>query len=213
MNHLKCIWQFFFFCSIKSLQCTHDKYSKKIFDSDSPFPCFDAPKESKFTSGGVQNRETNNRRPGTIMTSFQDFKLREKQISLTFTYFLINNALLCHFVANWLVHNKKMTEKRLKSWNDVTIVPSVLFLVSRFCTSTRGEIWRFWYIKTWGRKTAVEYFSSLYLSVHWGDLIELIKKICHIQFKGATSRLAHLKTLSLIFSSYTFVIRVNLHHP
>ena len=24
---------------------------------------------------------------------------------------------------------------------------------------------------------------SLYLSVHWGDLIEQIKKICHIHFK------------------------------
>ena len=43
--------------------------------------------------------------------SIQDSKPREKQISPTFSYFLINNALLYHFLANWLAHNKKMTEK------------------------------------------------------------------------------------------------------
>ena len=121
--------------------------AKKNFDNDFPFPCFDVPKESNVTSGGVQNHETKNRRLGTIMTSFQDFKLPEKQISLTFSYFLINNALLCHFLANWLAHNKKMTEIWFKSWNDVTIVPSVLFLVSRFCTPTGREIWRFCTLK------------------------------------------------------------------
>ena len=29
------------------------------------------------------------------------------------SYFLINNALLYHFLANWLAHNKKMSEARL----------------------------------------------------------------------------------------------------
>ena len=74
--------------------------SQKIFDSDFPSPCLVVPKASNFTSGGVQNRETKNRRLGKIVTSFQDFKLREKQISPTFSYFLINNALLYHFLAN-----------------------------------------------------------------------------------------------------------------
>ena len=37
---------------------------------------------------------------GLGMTSFQDFKLRKKQISSTFSYFLINNALLYHFLVN-----------------------------------------------------------------------------------------------------------------
>ena len=41
-----------------------------------------------------------NRRLGMNMASFQDFKLCEKQISLTFSYFLINNALLYHFLVN-----------------------------------------------------------------------------------------------------------------
>ena len=59
----------------------------------------------------VQSRETKNRGLGTIVTSIQDSKPREKQISLTFSYFLITNALLYHFLATWLAHNKKMTEK------------------------------------------------------------------------------------------------------
>ena len=50
--------------------------AKKIFDSDFPSPCFDVPKASNFTSGGVQNRDTKNRRLGTIVTSIQDSKPR-----------------------------------------------------------------------------------------------------------------------------------------
>ena len=41
--------------------------------------------------------------------------------------------------------------------------------------STGSEIWRFWYIKTRGRKIAINK-KLLYLSVQWGDLIEQIKK-------------------------------------
>ena len=46
-----------------------------------------------------------------IVTSFQDFKFRGKQIYPTFSYSLINIALLYHFLANLLAHNTKMTEK------------------------------------------------------------------------------------------------------
>ena len=106
-----------------------------------------------------------------IVTSFQDFKLREKQISPTFSYFLINNALLYYFLANWLAHNKKMTEK---SWNDVTIIPSVLFLVSRFCTPPEMKFDAFGTSKH-GKENRYRKFSLLYISVHGGDLIEQIK--------------------------------------
>ena len=41
--------------------------AKKFFDSDFPSPCFDVPKASNFTSGGVQNCDTKNRRLGTII--------------------------------------------------------------------------------------------------------------------------------------------------
>ena len=46
-----------------------------------------------------------------IVTSFQDLKFLGKQIFSKFLIFLINNALLYHFLANLLAHNKKMTEK------------------------------------------------------------------------------------------------------
>ena len=93
--------------------------AKKTFNSDFPSPCFDVPKASNFTSGGVQNRTTKKRRLGMIVTSIQDSKPLEKQISLTFSYFLINNALLYHFLAYWLAHNEKMTEKSVfcKAWS------------------------------------------------------------------------------------------------
>ena len=114
--------------------------AKQFFDSDFPSPCFDVPKVSNFTSGGVQNRKTKNRRLRTIVTSFQDSKPREKQISPMFSYFPINNTLCTILIlANWLAHNKKSDwgicfSRGLESWNDVTIVPSLLLLVSRFCT-------------------------------------------------------------------------------
>ena len=113
--------------------------SKFFFDNDFPSSCFDIPKASNFTSGGVQNRKTRSRKLGMNVTSFQDFKLSDKQISPTFCYFLINNALLYHFLWNTLAHNEKMTETSVflwsaKSWNDVTFIPSVLFLVLRFFT-------------------------------------------------------------------------------
>ena len=41
---------------------------------------------------------------------------------------------------------------------------------------TGSEIWCFWYIKTREREIAMEKTFLLYLSVHWGDLIEQIKK-------------------------------------
>ena len=49
-----------------------------------------------------------------IVMSFQDFKLCGKQISPTFPYFLINNAVLYHFLANLLAHNKKNEKHLLK---------------------------------------------------------------------------------------------------
>ena len=84
---LKCIWQIFFICSIKSPQYT-DKYSKKsFFHCDFPFPCFDVPKASNFTSGGVQHRETKNRGLGTIVTSIQDSKPRKNRFLRRFLIF------------------------------------------------------------------------------------------------------------------------------
>ena len=100
----------FFICSIKSPQCA-DKCSKKFFDSDFPSPCFDVPKASNFPSGGVQNRDTKNRRLGTIVTSIQDSKPREKQISQSFSYCELINLLRNGTIVRCLWENKKTSEK------------------------------------------------------------------------------------------------------
>ena len=52
--------------------------AKKFFGRDFPSPCFDVPKASNLTSGRIQNRDTKNRRLGTIVTSIQDSKPREE---------------------------------------------------------------------------------------------------------------------------------------
>ena len=67
--------------------------AKIFFDSDFPSPCFDVPKASNFSSAGVQNRDTKNRRLGTIVMSIQDSKPREKQISHSFSYCELINLL------------------------------------------------------------------------------------------------------------------------
>ena len=173
---------FFFICSIKSRQCT-DKYSKiSHFFSTAIFLSRVLMYQKRQISlpVGYKTTRRKNRRLGTYVTSFQDFKLREKQISATFSYFLINNALFYHFLANWLAQNKKMTEKSVFHEARSPEMTSQSFPVSCFwCRGfvpTGSENSRFWYSKTRERKIAIENFSLLYISVLWGDLVEQIKK-------------------------------------
>ena len=49
-------------------------------------------------------------------------------------------------------------------------------LVSLFCNPAEVKLDDFWYIKTRERKIAMEKTFLLYLSVHWGELIEQTKK-------------------------------------
>ena len=137
-------------------------------------------KSVKFHFWGVQNRETWNRRLGTIGTSFQDFKILEKQISPTF-YFPINNTLLYHFLANWLAHNKKMTERNLffaslgvLNWRHNRSQSPVFGVAVLYPTGS--EIWRLWHIKTRGRKIAIEKISLLHLSSTLGRFNRANKK-------------------------------------
>ena len=170
---LKSMWQIFFLFARLNLLNVLISVAKKCF-----------PKASNFTSGGVQNRETKGRGLGAIVASIRDSKPREKQISPTFSYFLINNALLYHFLANWLAHNRKMTERSVFRGAWIPELTSQSFPVSCFWTKPPGgEIWRFWHITTRGRKIAIEKNFWLYLSAHLGDLVEQIKKVCHIHFK------------------------------
>ena len=91
--------------------------AKKNFDSDFPSPCFDVPKVSNFTSGGVQNRDTKNRRLETIVTSIQDSKPREKQISQSFSYCELINLL--GTIVRCLGESKKTLEKSVfrEAWS------------------------------------------------------------------------------------------------
>ena len=79
----------------------------------------------------------------------------------------------------------------MKSCNDVTFIPSLL-LVSRFCTTPEVKFDAFG-----TRKIAIEKVFLLYLSVHWGGLIEQIKKNCHVH--------EHLR---LVFTSDGVVVGV-----
>ena len=55
---LKCIWQIFFLFARLNLPNMLISVAIFFFDSDFPSPCFDVPKASNFTSGGVQSRQT-----------------------------------------------------------------------------------------------------------------------------------------------------------
>ena len=77
-----------FICSIKSPQCTDmyrkDKVSIAIF-----LPCVLMYQKRQISLlVGYKNRTL-----GMIVTSFQDFKLGEKQISKSFSYFELPNSL------------------------------------------------------------------------------------------------------------------------
>ena len=158
------------FLSVKSPRCS-DTNSKEKFDSDffdSEFPCSDVPKTWNLTFGGVQNREAQNRRLGMIVTSFQDLKFRGKEISPTFSYFLITNALLYHFLANLLAHNKKMSEKSVFREALSPEMTSKSFPVS--CFWSRGFVphrkWNFTFLKS------LFNLFLLCLPVHCGNFIE-----------------------------------------
>ena len=69
----------------------------------------------------------------------------------------------------------------LESWNDVTIIPSLLFLVARFCTPPEVKFDAFGTSKH-GEGIAVEFFFCYTYQYIGGDLIEQINKICHIHF-------------------------------
>ena len=92
---------FFFIYSIKSPQCA-DKCSKNFFDSDFPSPCFET-----------------GRRLGTIVTSIQDSKPREKQIYQSFSYCKLINLLRNGTIVRCLWENKKTSEKSVfrKVWS------------------------------------------------------------------------------------------------
>ena len=118
---------------------------------------------------------------------FRTPSLMKKQIALTFSYFLKNNARLYHFLANLLAYNKKMTEKSVFHEASSPEMMSQSFPVS--CFWSRGFVphqkWNLTLLvhQNTGKENHYRKIFLLHLSVHWGDLIEQIKKICHLHFK------------------------------
>ena len=152
--------------------------AKKFFPHRFSFRLFWCTKSIKFhfrwgTKPRNQKQETGN--DYDVNSGLQD---SQKQISPTFSYFLINNALLYHFLAIWSAHNKKMTEKSVfgDAWSPE--LTSQSFPVSFFWS--RGFVphrkWNLMLLVHQNTGKENRYRKSLYLSVQWRDLIEQIKK-------------------------------------
>ena len=163
-------------------------------------------KVSNFTSGGVQDREPKNRRLANIVKSFQNSKPREKQIFPTSSYFLINNALLHHFSANWLVHNKNMTKKSVcrEAWSpEMTsqTFPVCSFWSPGFVPHRKWNLTLLVHQNT-GKENRYRNFFLLYLSVHWGDLIEQINKNLSYTLKEHKGAIHSTKISGLRFENF-----------
>ena len=145
------------------------------------------PKTSNFTSGGVQNRDTKNRRLGTIVTSIQDSKPHKKQSCQSFSYCELINLLRNGTIVHCLWENKKTSEESVfrKAWSPELMSQS--FPVS--CFWSRGFVphWKWNLMLLAHQNTGKEnrygknFFAVLISTL--GDLIKQIKKVCHIHLK------------------------------
>ena len=131
----------------KKVCCSNTPYlrvstAKKFFHSHFPFPCFDVPKASNFTSGESVFREA------------WSPELRSQSL-----------AVSCFWCRGFVPHRK---------WN--------LTLLAHQNTG-KGNRYRNSFL--------------LHLSAHWGDLIEQIKKICHIHVKCNNQESRRSKVLNV----------------
>ena len=116
-------------------------------------------------------------------------QFRTPRISQSFSYCELINLLRNGTIVRCLWVNKKTSEKSVfreawspEYWHHNRSQSPVFGLVVLYPTGS--EICYFWYIKTRERKIAMEKTFLLHLVAHWGDLIEQIKKICHIHFNS-----------------------------
>ena len=112
---------------------------------------------------------------------------RKKQISQSFSYCELINLLRNGTIVRCLWENKKTSEKSVFCEACSPELMSQSFPVP--CFWSRGFVphrkWNLMLLvhQNMGKENRYEKTFLLYLSVHWGDLIEQIKKICHIHFK------------------------------
>ena len=118
--------------------------------------------------------------------SIQDSKPHEKQISPMFSYFTINNALLYHFLANWLADNKKMTEKSVfrEAWSpELTSqsFPDPCFWARGFVPHRKWNLMLLVHQNTGKENRYGKNFFAILIST-LGRFDRANKKICHIHF-------------------------------
>ena len=110
----------------------------------------------------------------------KDSKPRQKQISQSFSYCELINLLRNGTIVHCLWENKKTSEKSVfrEAWSPE--LTSQSFPVSCFwCRSfVPHRKWNLMLLahENTGKENRYRKFFLLYLSVHWGDLIEQIKK-------------------------------------
>ena len=144
------------------------------------------PKESNFTSGGVQNRDTKNWRLGTIVTSIQDSKPRE-QISQPLSYCELINLLRNGTIVRCLRENKKPSEKSVfrEAWSpELTSqsfpVPCFWSLV--FVSHRKWNLMLLVHQNTGKENRYGKNFFAVLIST-LGRFDRANKKNCHIHFK------------------------------
>ena len=162
--------------------------AKNFCDSDFPSLCFDVPKASNFTSGGVQNRDTENRRLGTIVSSIQDSKPREKQISQSFSYCELINLLRNGTIVRCLWESKKTSEKSVfrEAWSpELTSqsFPVPCFWSRSFVPHRKWNLMLLVHQNTGKENRYGKNFSAVLISTLGRFDRANKKKICHIHFK------------------------------
>ena len=102
----KCIWQTFFICSVKSTQST-DKYRKKFFS----ITIFLVLMYQKRQISLLVGYKTARPKIGDWEWMRRQFRTSSLAKNRFLRNFLISykNALLYHFLVNWLAHNKKIS--------------------------------------------------------------------------------------------------------
>ena len=165
----------FFICSIKSPKLLIS-IAKNYFDSD-----FDVPKASNFTSSGGTKLQDKRQETGSYCDVISGLQAWWKTGFSDIFLFSYKQRTIVPFLSE-LISSQKENDWELcfswslKSWKDVTVIASVLFLVSRFCTPPKVKFDAFGTSKHGEGKLLSKIFSLLYISVHWGHLIEQIKK-------------------------------------
>ena len=125
------------------------------------------------------------------------------------SYFLINKALSYHFLANWLAHNKKMTEKSVfrEAWSSE--LTSQSFPVS--CFWCRGFVpHRKWNLtllahQNTGKENRYrkKFFATLISTL--GRFNQANEKICHIHFKSFSLTFYCFYSVTHHFSTFHFL--------